>query len=353
MGAGPTGLPARFRWRVISSGEPAVGVAERDSLGTTARLAVWPAAALPAAASAVDRELVRLDLAASRFRSDSEISAVHARAGWSLPVGPALAEAAAVALAAAQWTGGLVDPTVGAALAALGYDRDFAEVRKRTWPAGDVPGAAVPGWLSVRLEGGRLTVPPGVLLDLGATAKGLGADWSAAAAAASAGVGGVVVSLGGDVAVGGRSPEGGWPVLVADDHRLTRSGSAGQPTQVVRLAGGALATSSVTCRRWQRGGRFMHHIVDPRTGHPADGPWRTVSVVAAACADANAASTAAIVSGASAQEWLAGHGIPARLVSHDGDVLTVGGWPAGDDAPVRWPAQRWLDVRLTGLPAPS
>lgn len=345
MSAGLTRLPGRFRWRVVSSGEPAVGVAQRDALGTTARLAVWPAAALPAATGAVDRELVRLDLAASRFRADSEISAVHALAGAPVAVSAGLAEAVAVALAAAEWTGGLTDPTIGAALAALGYDRDFAEVLARAWPDDDEPRAAVPGWQSVRLDGRQLMVPAGVLLDLGATAKGLGADWCARAAAAAGRTGGVVVSLGGDVAVAGQSPYGGWPVLIADDHRqIARSGSAIQATQVVRLSGGALATSSVSCRQWQRGSRVLHHIVDPRTGRPAAGPWRTVSVAAAACADANAASTGAIVAGSAAPDWLADRGIPARLVSHDGGVVRVGGWPAGEDAPVIPPPERWLEL---------
>jgi thiamine biosynthesis lipoprotein len=74
----------------------------------------------------------------------------------------------------------------------------------------------------------------------------------------------------------------------------------------------------------------LHHIIDPRTGWPAEGPWRTVSVAAASCAVANAASTAAIIAGNGAEDWLASTGLPARLVGHDGSVLLTGGWPAAD-----------------------
>ena len=108
--------------------------------------------------------------------------------------------------------------------------------------------------------------------------------------------------------------------------------------QPVRLASGAVATSSITCRQWRRAGRVLHHIVDPRTGLPADGPWQTVSVAAATCADANAAATAAIVAGDRAEEWLATAGMPARLVSHDGSVRYVGGWPEADGGRIEVPS---------------
>ena len=175
------------------------------------------------------------------------------------------------------------------------------------------------------LDGTVLGLPAGVRLDLGATAKGLGSDRAAAAAYRASGRGGMLVSLGGDIAVAGQPPVGGWPVAVADS-----SDGRGAPGQVVRLTTGALATSSVTGRRWQRDGRPVHHIVDPRTGWPAAGPWRTVSVAASSCAEANAASTAAIVAGPDAEAWLAGTGLPSRLVAHDGAVRLLGGWPDTD-----------------------
>ena len=162
----------------------------------------------------------------------------------------------------------------------------------------------------MRLDGPLLRLPPGIRLDLGATAKGLGADRAVRAVMSATGrQGGVLVSLGGDIAVAGTPPRDGWPVTVAEE---PDGEPRGQPAgQLVRLPAGAVATSSVTVRRWRRGGAELHHIVDPRTGRPADGPWRTATVAAATCADANAASTAAIVAGAAAEDWLAATG-PAR-----------------------------------------
>ncbi len=335
--ASPAEVLGGPRWHVLACG--VIAVAERDALGTTARLAVWPPSALRAAVGAVDRELGLLDLAASRFRSDSGISFVHAQQGAPVDISAALAEAIGVALAAARWSCGLVDPAIGASLIALGYDRDFVEVQSRAGAEAVTPVLPSATWESVRLDGLRVQVPEGVLLDLGATAKGLGADWSAVAALAASGSGGVVVSLGGDVAAAGDSPRGGWPVLVADDHHQSEPGPA---TQVVRLTSGGLATSSTACRQWRRSGRTFHHILDPRTGLPADGPWRTVSVAAATCADANAASTAAIIRGDSAPQWLAAQGIPARLVGRDSTVVRVGGWPAADGGQLTPSDHGWL-----------
>ena len=337
-------LGERHAWSPVDTGAGSVGVAERAALGTAARVAVWPPHQLARVLAVVDTELALLDQQASRFRPDSEISAAcrepgGARFGGSRIVSEGLAEAIAVALAAARWTGGLVDPTVGSALCSLGYDRDFAAIRSD----GAMPSrhAPVPGWQSVQLDGRRLRLAAGSQLDLGATAKGLGADRAAREAAAVVPAGGVLVSLGGDIAVAGEAPIGGWPVLVADEPEPAglppaRAGGPGRfpsrsPAQVVRLVTGALATSSILCRQWRRGGRTLHHIVDPRTGLPAAGPWRTVSVAATNCAEANAASTAAIIAGDQAPAWLAAQRLPARLVTRDGSVRLAGGWPAADE----------------------
>jgi thiamine biosynthesis lipoprotein ApbE len=347
-------LISRQAWSRVGTGSLGLAAADRDALGTTARLVAWPAENLPRLLAAVDGELADLDAQASRFRADSEISAVHAAGAGSYRISDGLAEAVGIALAAAAWTGGLSDPTVGSALVGIGYDRDFAAIKPST--AGTTPAVGpVAGWRAVRLNENELTVPAGVVLDLGATAKALGADRAAAAAYAAAGIGGVLVSLGGDVAVAGSPPAGGWPVLVADEHRQVREArNLGRrsrtapraertapltppPTadpavaQQIRLARGGLATSSVTCRQWLRAGHLMHHIIDPRTGLPASGPWRTVSVAAASCAEANAASTAAIVAGEDAVGWLTAAGLPARLVGHDGRITCTDGWPEVDD----------------------
>lgn len=310
-------------WDKVEMSGADVGVAERAALGTTARVAVWPAESLTVALWAIDRVLEALDHQASRFRSDSEISGLNRSHGEHFYLSGGLADAIAVALAAARWTDGLVDPTVGGALVALGYDRDFAVIEQNGDPSW-LPATPAPGWTSVRLEGRLCHRPRGVVLDLGATAKALGADRAAAAAFAHAGrSGGVLVSLGGDIATAGECPTDGWPVLVVEDP----DSNQGMPTpHVVRLGGGALATSSVACRSWRRGGRELHHIIDPRTGLPSAGPWRTATVAAPTCAEANAASTAVIVGGAEV-DWLSSVGLPARLIGHDGSVCLVGSWP--------------------------
>jgi thiamine biosynthesis lipoprotein len=314
-----------MRWSRVGAGA-AVAMAHRNALGTDARVALWPADGLAAALGAVDTELDRLDGQTSRFRGDSEVSRIARSRRREQQISLGLAEAITVALAAARWTGGLVDPTVGGALSALGYDRDFASIAAGPGTVGQLPvPGPVPGWRRVMLDGRLLRLPAGVCLDLGATAKGLGADRAAAAAWRATGRGGVLVSLGGDIAIAGQSPAGGWPVAVADSSLPGET-----PAQVIRLAAGAVATSSVTCRQWRRGGQPMHHIVDPRTGYPANGPWRTVSVAAPGCAMANAAATAAIVAGPDARAWLTGTGLPARLVSQDGAVRLLGGWPDTD-----------------------
>ena len=317
-------------WRSVDTGDTTIAVAERDALGTTARVAVWPPENLDRALVAVDGVLTALDRQASRFRADSEISRVHRKDGGMFMLSDGLAEAVGVALAAARWTRGRTDPTVGEAVISLGYDRDFATIdREGRGPVGTATPA--PGWRTIELDGPMLRLPRGVRLDLGATAKGLGSDRAVRAVmSANRQEGGVLVSLGGDIAVDGQPPRGGWPILVADEPEP--AGPA--RTQEVRLVTGAVATSSIACRRWRRAGREMHHIVDPRTGLPADAPWRTVSVAAATCADANAASTAAVVAGDGAEAWLTEARLPARLVSRDGHVRFLGGWPESGGEPL-------------------
>ncbi|GAC1671323.1 MAG: hypothetical protein NVS9B8_14360 [Candidatus Limnocylindrales bacterium] len=108
----------------------------------------------------------------------------------------------------------------------------------------------------------------------------------------------------------------------------TPAESAGE---VVAIQTGAIATSSTTVRRWRRGDRTLHHLIDPRTGGPVESPWRTASVVASTCVDANTAATAAIVMGSAARAWLQAAGLPARLVATDGTVVRLGGWPEPDE----------------------
>jgi FAD:protein FMN transferase len=294
--------------------------------GTTARLLVTEARRIDRARHALDREITAMGAACDRFRPDSELSRVNAAEGRATRVSALFAETLRRALEVAGATGGLIDPTVGSALIAAGYDRDLAEVRRRGRAPYVVP-RPVAGWPVVELADRMVRIPRGVTLDLGATAKAYAADRAAEGAASATGCG-VLVALGGDVAVSGPAPDGGWRIRVTDDHRA----GPDAPGQTVAITGGGLATSSLTVRRWWQGGRRVHHIMDPATGAPAGTHWRTVSVAAARCLDANAASTAAMVKGRGADGWLADRALPARLTRLDGSVATVAGWPVGAPA---------------------
>ncbi len=287
------------------------------------RLAVTDPAVLDDAREILTGALAAVDEAASRFRPDSEVVRLDAAGGGWTAVSPLLTELLAVALRAARLTDGDVDPTVGAALCALGYDRDFAAIDR----SGVVLTTAAPGWQSIELDqaGCRVRVAPGVRIDLGATAKAWTADSAAAEITRRTGTG-CLVSLGGDIAVAGPAPAGGWGVRV-EDVTGDPDGPAAGLNSVVRIADGGLATSSTQARRWRRDGLDLHHLVDPRTGLPPAPAWRTVSVAAGSCVDANIVSTAAIVRGSDAWPWLRRAGVPVRLVGVDGRVHALNGWP--------------------------
>jgi thiamine biosynthesis lipoprotein len=292
-----------------------------DAIGVTNSVTVTDADVLPDALEIARTEVAALDDACSRFRPDSELSRLSARG--SARVSPLLLEAIETALDAASRSDGLVDPTIGRSMSALGYDRDFDVLVGRE-PRSSFRLVPASGWRSVSLDRDRSVVSlrPGTELDLGATAKAFAADRIARAAHEATGAG-VLVSLGGDIAVAGEAPDEGWPVLVTDDHR-----SPDAHGQTVSIRDGALATSSTTVRRWRAGGAELHHIVNPSTGAPAPETWRTVSVAAGTCVDANVAATAAILRGHSAIGWLESLGLHARLVRRDGSIARTGGWPA-------------------------
>ncbi len=320
------------------------------ALGTSVVLKLTDPCALALARMIVEEHLREIDRACSRFRADSELELVNAGAGAPVRVGALLIEAVEVALRAARLTDGDVDPTLGEALVIAGYDRDYqlleCPVAEREGAVQECRGREVSvdgrslelrreaprvlarrtaGWrtIAVDREHSTIRIGRGVRLDLGATAKALAADRAAHAVHEETGSG-VLVSLGGDIALAGPGPAGGWRVFVTDDHR----GSIDSEGQMISICSGGLASSSTTTRRWIHDGKRMHHIIDPGTHAPVDSTWRTVSVAAATCVDANIASTAALVRGDSCAAWLAESGLPARLVAHDGRVLRIGGWPA-------------------------
>jgi thiamine biosynthesis lipoprotein len=308
-----------------------LATARLQALGTTALVQVSNPEALEPARILLERELDAIDRAASRFRPDSELERVNAAAGRFVRISPLLHEAIAVALAGAERTGGALDPTLGSAIRLAGYERDYAQLEHVgvDEPLGQGPPtlrlSRSGGWREVRLsdEPPQVLVPAGMALDLGASAKALAADRAVSAILSAVG-GGVLVSLGGDIAVAGHAPERGWLIHVTDDHRSAPDA----PGQTVTIRAGALATSSITTRRWRHAGRVMHHILDPATGQPVSGPWRTASVAAVSCVQANEAATAAIVLGEEAPRWLEEQRLPARLVARDGRVLVLGGWPS-------------------------
>jgi thiamine biosynthesis lipoprotein len=299
---------------------------DRQIWSTTATVAVTDAGALSAAGRLLDIELMDVELAASRFNRDSEISLANRSAGAEITLSRTLNAVLTAAFRIASITGGLVDPTVAAAVIDAGYDRDFGALsREHTGlTIAATSHRPAPGTALVRHHPAtrRLRMPAGVSLDVGATAKAWAAD-TAAARIHTALDCGVLVSIGGDIAVAGPSPAGGWRVAVGENHRTAERGGP-----VVTIVQGALATSSTAVRRWRTASGVRHHIIDPRTGSNPDPVWRTVSAVAGSAVEANAASTAAIVLGARARDWLDARQIPARLVGESGRIHYLGGWPA-------------------------
>lgn len=256
------------------------------------------------ATEAKRREIERLfaarELRFSRFVARSELNRVNRAAGRAVRVSREFAEMLELALAAAEQTDGLVDPTLGRALEAAGYDRDFALLADDPRP----PGAAAPGALgSVRLARRLVFVPAGVQLDLNGVVKGKTVD-----DALELIEGDGFVSAGGDVAARGGAVVG------------VPGGAA------VRLVGGALATSGQDRRRWRRGGELQHHLIDPATGRPAASPWQTVTACAASCVGADIAAKAGFLLAERGPERLEEWGLAARFVEPGGDVVTTAAW---------------------------
>jgi thiamine biosynthesis lipoprotein len=288
-----------------------------DLWGGIATVATLGEGSHEAALDAVRSWVAVVDDAASTYRDDSEITALNAAAGSATHVGLVLAEALHIAIDAAERTRGLVDPTVGAVTLSA------AAAVPAVTRAGSYRDVVV----TDDVDGATVSMPRGVRLDLGATAKAWAADRAAALAAAATGLS-VLVSLSGDIAVAGPLPEGGWPVIVTDDHREGVD-TTNDTAQTISLGGGGLATSSTTVRmRTTADGTAVAHVIDPITWRPVTPVWRTVSVAAGDCVTANTASTAALVLGDRAVAWLEDTALPCRLVGTDGTVVRVGSWPA-------------------------
>ena len=242
----------------------------------------------------------------SRFRADSELNRVNAVRVAALS--PEFARTLAVAFAAAVATDGLVDPTVGAAVEAAGYDRDFDLLEPSAAPAAQ---ASVPGARSLRVADAFVHRPLGTTLDLNGVVKSLAADDAVRLLAR-----GGFVSAGGDVATQGAC-------IVA------LPGGA-----VVTLRSGGIATSGPATRRWLRGGQWYHHLIDPRTGKPSTSRWSYVTVAAGDCVGADVAAKAAFLLDAHGPDWLDERALAGRFVAANGAVVRNAAWSDGVDAGV-------------------
>ncbi|GAB3241985.1 FAD:protein FMN transferase [Kineosporia babensis] len=319
------------------------GTARWNALGTYAALVVADAERLDAARLACERILAEIDRAASRFRTDSDLARANRYAGQWVGVAPLLCRALSAAVWAADLTDGLVDPTLGRQLLALGYDRDIEELRRSMATGQPVDSLIAPGlvsanpaqtsypvrtdaWREIEIDPqGAVRVPNDVSLDLGATGKAFAADLIAETVPAEAGTD-LVISLGGDIAVGllpGTEP-GTYPWRVSVTELPENVATAG--SEIVVIHEGGMATSSVLARRWWNEGD-VHHLLDPRTGRPVDAAFRTVTACGCSCVEANAISTSSIVRGSAARAWLEAEDVAARLVGADGTVHRVAGWP--------------------------
>jgi thiamine biosynthesis lipoprotein len=294
------------------------------AIGTTATIVVQEPDKAEMAERMLRTELELIDLACSRFRADSELEMVHAHAGAAVRVSPLLFDALSASYDVAERTHGAVDPTVGNALAALGYDKDLSAVQERPAMA-PVALRPVAGFTHLHLNSARRTVriPRGVRLDLGSSAKAFAADRAANLICNAVGSG-VLVSLGGDIAVAGPPPPGGWAVGIAVDSATP----VDRVTHVVAIHCGGLASSSTAVRTWNSGARRVHHIIDPASGDCVAPYWTLVSATGESCVAANAVTTAAIVWGEDAESHLIPFGQAVRMVRHDGRIFSFNGWPA-------------------------
>ena len=258
----------------------------------------------------------------SRFRPDSELSALNAHSGSPVFTSPDTATVVAMAIEAWRVTGGLFDPTVHDALVASGYDRTFDDIDAAGGPSGPSGPAPVPGPADIEVDErvGLVVLPPGCHIDLGGIGKGRAADLVIDQLMA-AGAAGVCVDLGGDVRVGGLTVGGGddWVIAVDDPFE------PGRDLALLRLAGGAVTTSSRVKRRWSTGSGPAHHLIDPTSGRPAESGLAAVTVVAGSAAWGEVHAKAALIAGPRrGGALIEDAGMCALLVADDGTVATAG-----------------------------
>ena len=286
---------------------------------TYVHLAVGESHLLRRAVRTTECVLDAVERACSRFRTDSDLVRANRSPGQWVRVDPLLCQAVSVALRAAELTDGLVNPCLGRALVALGYDADLGMVSRRAEAhARPLPLPDPRAFEDVLVSDEAIRVPEGCELDLGATAKAWAADLVAGTLLERLDCP-VLISIGGDLRVDGAASSP-WQVIVTERHGDTDA-------QLVEVSHGGLATSTTTVRRWRGPSGEVHHVLDPRTNQPVDGELRTVTAAGASSLAANVAATAALVLGADAPAWLEAHRVSARLVHTDGSTSTTCSWP--------------------------
>lgn len=259
--------------------------------------------------AAARRDIMALEARCSRFLLDSELSRLNR--DRRARVSPLLANVIRRALELRDRTDGLFDPALGAAVRAAGYDRSFELLSDD--PAVPEPPVVGGGAVSLTL-GGLVALGPGTELDLGAVAKGFAADRAVEILTRAAPA---LVNIGGDLSTRGPRADGRpWTVAVR-----TREGAT-----TLALPWGGLATSGTDRRRWRRGNRWQHHVIDPRSGRPARTDLCRATAVATSATEAEALATALLVGGLEVGRELADRwSIPAVLIPSAGEHVLAGG----------------------------
>ena len=282
------------------------------AMGTDVQLflAAEPDPLADALLDGAENEFERLEALLSRFRPDSELSALNEHG--HIHASTELLDVVKLALEARTRTSGRFDPTVHDALVAAGYDRTFEEVAPDGRSAGRGHGPCG-GAVALDRSSGTIELEPGVHLDLGGIGKGYAVD---RAAAILAGAGPALVDAGGDIAAAGRPDALGWRVGVeTGDGRIT-----------LGLEDCALATSGRDRRRWRRDGEERHHVIDPVTGRPATTDLLRVTVVGSTAVEAEVLAKAFLIAGEhDATAEAEAMGVPCVLVTDDGRTTLAGG----------------------------
>ncbi len=304
----------------LRGGHESVVRASFQALGTDVSVAVIRPADLAESLGHVQAVMDRVDRSLSRFRRDSELCVLETRTGAPCAVSPLFWEACMLAGSAFEATHGWFDVTVRDAVEAAGYDRSI-ELIERDGPGPDRDVALGSRWSSIQFDSAAHTIllPPGVGLDFGGIGKGLAVDLAIRTMPKS--VAGVCVNAGGDIAVTGRPPDGGWAIGIAAD-------TVADEHAQVALHAGALATSGLGRRQWARNGQLLHHLINPHSRRPGVSSWRSVTVAAATCTAAEVAAKVAWLMGDEGPAWIEQLGLTGCFLGMDGSVQYLQGWPA-------------------------